>query len=91
MLPVTRILTPAQKLRKKELRDELQRLKLLEDEYREEFNRKKDQWTSSRKELVDQLVALDESYKTNIETDEKRLADVDSEIKDVVMELKNLV
>ncbi|GLB09591.1 hypothetical protein AtubIFM57258_005516 [Aspergillus tubingensis] len=36
MLPVTRLLTPAQKLRKKELRDELHRLQLLEDKYREE-------------------------------------------------------
>lgn len=66
MLPVTRLLTPAQKPRKKELRDELHRLKLLEDE-----------WISSRKELVDQLAALDESYKTEIEPDEKRLADVE--------------
>ncbi|PWY62651.1 hypothetical protein BO83DRAFT_441937 [Aspergillus eucalypticola CBS 122712] len=77
VLPVTRLLTPAQKLRKKELRDELHRLKLLEDEYREEFNRKKDEWTSSRKELVDQLAAHDESYKTEIEPDEKRSADVE--------------
>ncbi|PYH31044.1 uncharacterized protein BO87DRAFT_461664 [Aspergillus neoniger CBS 115656] len=72
-----KLLTPAQKLRKKELRDELHRLKLLEDEYREEYNRKKDEWTSSHKELVDQLAALDESYKTEIEPDEKRLADVE--------------
>ncbi|GLB09601.1 hypothetical protein AtubIFM57258_005526 [Aspergillus tubingensis] len=53
VLPVTRLLTPAQKLRKK------------------------DEWTSSRKELVDQLAAHDESYKTEIEPDEKRLADVE--------------
>ncbi|OJI81788.1 hypothetical protein ASPTUDRAFT_933569 [Aspergillus tubingensis CBS 134.48] len=53
VLPVTRLLTPAQKLRKK------------------------DEWTSSRKVLVDQLAAHDESYKTEIEPDEKRLADVE--------------
>ncbi|GLA59079.1 hypothetical protein AtubIFM54640_009811 [Aspergillus tubingensis] len=81
ILPVTRLLTPAQKLREKELRDELHRLKLLEDEYREEYNRKKDEWTSSRKELVDQLAAHDESYKTEIEPDEKLLTDDDANIK----------
>lgn len=40
---------------------------------------------------MDQFAALDESYKTDIEPDEKRLADVDSQIKDVIVELKNLV
>ncbi|PYH70133.1 uncharacterized protein BO88DRAFT_414591 [Aspergillus vadensis CBS 113365] len=90
MLPVTRLLTPAQKLRKKELRDELHRLQLLEDEYREEYNKKKEEWTSSRKELVDQLAAHDKEYKTEIEPDEKLLTDDNANIKAIYFQRPRL-
>ncbi|RAK89904.1 hypothetical protein BO79DRAFT_171403, partial [Aspergillus costaricaensis CBS 115574] len=64
VLPPTRVLTEAQRLRKRELRRELERLKALEQEYREDYNVKKDEWSTSRKELEDQLSALDQAYLT---------------------------
>ncbi|BCR94856.1 uncharacterized protein AKAW2_11902S [Aspergillus luchuensis] len=64
VLPPTRVLTEAQRLRKRELRRELERLKALEQEYREDYNVKMDEWSTSRKELEDQLSALDQAYLT---------------------------
>ncbi|BCR94868.1 uncharacterized protein AKAW2_11914S [Aspergillus luchuensis] len=90
VLPPTSKLTEGQKLQK-ELREELQRLKSLEQEYRDQYNEKKERWTSTRKVLVDELAALDQSYQTEVEPDEKGLSYDDANLEAVVAELKSLV
>ncbi|KAI2815690.1 hypothetical protein CBS115989_7512 [Aspergillus niger] len=91
VLPPSRDLTPAQRLRKKELREELANLKSLERQHKQLLQEKEEKWAMQRKVLVDMIKIHDEKMAVDVAPVKKLVTDVDISIKKAVEELEGLV
>ena len=91
VLPPPRDLTEGQKLRKKELREEITRLKELEREHNEALQVKTEQWDTARRALVATLERHDSERQESFAPDYKLSKELDEKIKSAVSEIKDLV
>ncbi|RAH63044.1 hypothetical protein BO85DRAFT_16104 [Aspergillus piperis CBS 112811] len=91
VLPPTRDLTEGQKLRKKELREEIARLKEREREHNEALRVKTEQWDTARKGLVDAVERHDSERAESFAPDYQLSKELDEQIKSAVAEIKGLV
>lgn len=83
--------TPAQRLRKKELREELANLKSLDRQHKQVLQEKEEKWALQQKALVDIIQELDEKMAVDVALVKKLVTDVDVSIKKAVKELEGLV
>ncbi|RAK89903.1 hypothetical protein BO79DRAFT_244785 [Aspergillus costaricaensis CBS 115574] len=90
VLPPTRELTESQKLRKKELREEIARLKEREREHNEALRVKTEQWDTARKGLVDAVERHDSERAESFAPDYQLSKELDEQIKSAVAEIKGL-
>ncbi|BCR94857.1 uncharacterized protein AKAW2_11903S [Aspergillus luchuensis] len=85
-----RDLTEGQKLRKKELREEIARLKEREREHNEALRVKTEQWDTARKGLVDAVERHDSERAESFAPDYQLSKELDEQIKSAVAEIKGL-